>query len=135
MGARLVIAIVSTVLEEVVLVVVVRWGLPQLGISIPLWGLVLLMLTLATYAIITYRMGSCALRKKPLAGLAAMVGSRGRVVSPLAPEGFIRIQSELWRAISADESKIGVGEEVIVVRQEGLKLIVIKSDSGGSKVV
>jgi len=41
--ARLILAILSALLEEAVVVVVVLWGLPRLGIRIPLAGLVALM--------------------------------------------------------------------------------------------
>ncbi len=121
---RLIFAIVSTLVVEVALVVIVLWGLPRFGIYIPLWGLILLMVTWIVYAISVYRMGSRALRKKPV--LTGMVGSKGKVMNPLAPDGFVRISGELWQVTSVDKD-IGVGDEVTVVRQDGLKLIVTKS--------
>jgi len=123
---RLIIAIVSTVLEEAALAVGVLWGLPRLGIHIPLWVLIIVMVAWGAYTVITYRMGSRALRRKPVGGLTAMVGSKGEVATPLAPEGFIRIKGELWRATSVDKS-IEVGDEVTVVGQNGLKLAVRKN--------
>jgi len=129
MSGRLIIAIVSTVLEEAALAVGVLWGLPKLGIHIPLWILIIVMLAWGAYTIITYRMGSRALRRKPVHGLTAMLGSEGKVVSPLAPEGMVRIKGELWRAKSAS-GRMDTGEEVTVVRQDGLKLIVRKRSPG-----
>ena len=129
MRARLIFAIVSTLLVEAALVAIVRWGLPQFEIHLPLWGLIALMMAWGIYAVYAYRMGSRALRRKPVAGFTAMVGSKGRVVNPLAPEGFIRVKGELWRATSVDES-IEVGDEVTVVGQDGLKLMVSKSGTG-----
>jgi len=126
MKGRLIIAIVSTVLEEAALAVIVLFGLPKLGIQIPLAGLIALMAAWAASSVITYRMGSRALRRKPAVGLADMVGSKAKVVSPLAPEGLVRIKGELWRAKSAGH-RIEAGEEVIVVGQDGLKLAVRKS--------
>jgi len=125
MKGRLIIAIVSTVLEEAALAVGVLWGLPKLGIHIPLWVLIIVMLAWGAYTITTYRMGSRALRRKPVDGLTAMLGSEGKVVSPLAPEGMVRIKGELWRAKSASE-RMDTGEEVTVVGQDRLKLIVRK---------
>ena len=58
-------------------------------------------------------------------GLPTMVGSKGKVASPLAPEGLVMIKSELWGARSA-EGDIDAGEEVTVVGQDGLKLVVHK---------
>ena len=123
MSGRLIIAIVSTVLEEVALAVGVLWGLPRLGIHIPLWVLIIVMLAWGAYAVITYRMGSRALRRKPVVGLPDMIGSKAKVVSPLAPEGVIKIKGELWVAKSAGR-RIEAGEEVIVVGQDRLKLAV-----------
>ena len=129
MSGRLIIAIVSTVLEEAALAVGVLWGLPKLGIHIPLWVLIIVMLAWGAYTIITYRMGSRALRRKPVHGLTAMLGSEGKVVSPLAPKGMVRIKGELWVAKSAS-GRMDTGEEVTVVRQDGLKLIVRKCSPG-----
>ncbi len=128
MSGRLIIAIVSTVLEETALAVGVLWGLPKLGIHIPLWVLIIVMLVWGAYSVTTYRMGSRALRKKPMHGLTAMLGSEGKVVSPLAPEGMVRIKGELWMAESVNE-RIDAGEKVTVVGQDGLKLIVRKPNS------
>lgn len=123
MNIRLILAIVSTLLEEIALVVIVLWGLPQLGIQLPLGGLIALMVAWIALSILTYRMGSRALRKKPINGLPAMVGCTGKVVSPLDREGLIKIRSELWVAKSL-AGRIETGEAVTVVGQDGLKLSV-----------
>ena len=123
MTARFILAIVSTMLEEAALAALVLWGLPLLGIHLPLAVLIALMAALAAYAVITYRLGSRAMGRKPVVGLPDMVGGQGRVVSPLAPEGLVRIKGELWESKS-DGRRIKAGEEVTVVGQEGLKLIV-----------
>jgi membrane-bound serine protease (ClpP class) len=123
MTARLIVAIVTTLLEEAALAAIVLWGLPQLGVHLPPAVLIVLIAALAAYAVITYRLGSQALRKKPVAGLSDMVGSQGRVVSPLDPEGLVRIKGELWKSKSVGR-RIEAGEEVTVVGQEGLRLIV-----------
>ncbi len=126
MSARLIWAIFSTLLEEAAIAAIVLWGLPYLGIyNFPLAGLIALMIAWGAYSVITYRRGSRALRKEPLGGLPDMVGSQGEVVSPLAPEGLVRIKGELWQAKSAS-GMMDTGEEVIVVGQDGLKLIVHK---------
>ncbi|MFC1984436.1 NfeD family protein [Chloroflexota bacterium] len=129
MRGRLIITIVSTTLEEAALAVGVLWGLPKLGIYIPLWVLIIVMLAWCTYTATTYRMGSRALRKKPVNGLVAMVGSEGKVVNPLVPEGLVRIRGEIWRATSVS-GRMDTGEEVTVVGQNRLKLIVCKRSPG-----
>ena len=125
MTGRLILAIISTLIEEAALIVIVLWGLPQLGIRIPLPGLVALVVAWGAFSIFIYRMGSRALRKKPIAGLLTMIGSRGKAASPLVPEGFVRIKGELWEAKSLS-GKIRTREEIMVVGQDGLKLIVRK---------
>ena len=119
-------AIVSTLLEEAALAVIALVGLPQLGIEVPLWLLVVIMAAWAALAVFTYRMGSRALRRKPVAGLPSVVGSPGMVVSPLAPEGLVRVGGELWVA-KASSGQIEVGEEVIVVTQDRTRLTVRQS--------
>ena len=129
MKGRLIIAIVSTTLEEAALAVGVLWGLPKLGIHIPLWVLIIVMAAWGAYTVTTYRMGSRALRRKPIVGLLNMVSSKGKVVRSLVPEGLVRIKGELWRAESAS-GRLDTGEKVTVVGQDGLKLIVRKSNLG-----
>jgi membrane-bound ClpP family serine protease len=125
MTTRLIIAIITTVLEEAAIAVVVLWLLPKVDVHLPIFVLIIIMLAWAAFAVFTYRMGSRALRKKPVAGLSDMVGSRGEVVSPLDPEGVIKIRGERWVAKSA-RGRLNAGEEVTVVGQEGLRLIVRK---------
>jgi membrane-bound ClpP family serine protease len=122
---RLIIAIVSTLLEEAAIAAIVLWLLPRFDIHLPLFALVIIMLAWAGFAVFTYRLGSRALKKKPVAGLSDMVGSKGKAVRRLAPDGLVRIKGELWKAKSAG-GEIDTGEEVTVVGQERLKLIVRK---------
>ena len=130
MTTRLILAILSSLLEEAVLVAFVLWGLPQLGVEMPLAGLIALMAVLAGYNVISYRVGSRALKRKPVAGLPDMVGTKGKAVSRLAPRGLVRIKGELWEATSSDGS-IDVGNEIIVVGRDGLRLIVAKTGNKG----
>ncbi|MBA7648788.1 hypothetical protein ES703_56578 [subsurface metagenome] len=121
-------AIVSIALEEVALVVIVLVGLPELGIEVPLGVLIAVMVAWGVFSVFIYQMGSRALKRKPIAGLSDMVGSKGKVVRPLAPQGLVRIKGELWEAESVDDS-IGIGEKVIVVGQDALKLMVRKGET------
>ena len=123
MMARLILTIISTLLEEAALVVIVLWGLPRIGIQLPLSGLIAVMVVWSAYSVFTYRIGSRALRQKPVISLPDMAGCQGEVVSPLAPEGLVRIRGELWVAKS-DSGEMKVGREVSVVKQDSLKLLV-----------
>ena len=132
MTIRLVWSIISNLLEEAALVVIVLWGLPELGINIPLAGLIALMVVWGVISVITYRLGSRALSRRTVAGLPVMVGTEGEVVSALAPKGLVRIKGELWKAMSSGVN-IDAGEDVVVVEQDGLRLIVDKPVSDNSK--
>jgi membrane-bound ClpP family serine protease len=127
MTTRLIIAIITTALEEAAIAVVVLWLLPEVDVHLPLFALILIMLAWAGFAVFTYCLGSRALRRKPEGGLSDMVGMRGEVVKRLDPEGMVRIKGELWKAKSAGR-KINAGEEVTVVGQKGLKLIVERGE-------
>jgi membrane-bound serine protease (ClpP class) len=124
-STRLIIAIITTTLEEAAIAVVGLWLLPKLDVHIPLFAVILIMVAWLGLAVFTYRMGSRALRKEPEGGLSSMLGTRGEVVKRLDPEGMVRIRGETWKAKSAGR-KIEKGAEITVVGQKGLKLIVEK---------
>ncbi|MFC1986185.1 NfeD family protein [Chloroflexota bacterium] len=128
MRARLIMAIISTLLEEIALVAIVLLALPEIGVNISLPGLIALMVVWGAYSVIIYRVGSRALKRKPVVSLPDMVDSTGKVISPLVLEGLVKIKGELWVARSA-ESNIDVGVKVVVVEQDGLKLVVQRSDN------
>ncbi|MFC2122551.1 NfeD family protein [Bacteroidota bacterium] len=123
MNPRLILAIFSTLLEEAALAVVVLWGLPRVDIEIPLAGLILLMVVWAGFSIFTYQMGSRALRRKPVVDLPVTIGSKCKVIRRLEPEGVVGVKGEIWEAKSA-HGTVEVGEKVIVIGNDGLKLIV-----------
>ena len=129
-NGRLIAAVISTTLEETAVAAIVLWGLPAIGADLPLWGsivlLVVLMLGWGTWSIWVYLKGSQALRREPLIGLPNMLGTEGKVVSPLAPQGLVKIRGELWVA-EPESGEIEPGGDVTVVGQDRLKLIVHRS--------
>lgn len=125
MKARLVYAIISTILEEAAIVAAVLWGLPRLNVHVPIPAMIVIMAVWIGFSIFTYHKGSLALLQKPIKGLVDMTGSKGRVVKALSPSGMVRIKGELWDAESSD-GVIKEGVDVEVVRQDSLKLIVKK---------
>jgi membrane-bound serine protease (ClpP class) len=105
-------------------VAVVVWLLPHLfDITVPLWGLAVLMLALAVYSGTMYRIGRQTFFMKPKVAAENIIGSRGTVTRRLAPEGYVKVQGVLWRAI-CKQSDLEIGDEVEVIGMEGLKLIV-----------
>lgn len=121
--ARLVLAIISTPLEEVAIYVIWRWLLPEFGIELPVQVLIGVMVAWAAFSVWLFIFTTRTLRKQVTVGLPSMVGTRGRIASRLSPEGMVRIKGELWGATSA-EGDIDAGEDVVVVGEDGLKLSV-----------
>ncbi len=123
MNGRLILAIISTILEEAALAVIVLVGLPNLGINIPVFVLITMMVVWVVAAVMIYRAGSRALETKMVKGFEDMTGSCGRVVKELKPLGMVRINGELWQA-QAQQGGIAEGEEIIVLARKGSRLVV-----------
>lgn len=58
-------------------------------------------------------------------GMQALVGTRGRAVTPLAPRGTVQVRGERWGA-EAVQGTVNAGEEVTVVGSDGLRLRIVK---------
>ncbi|MFC1909752.1 NfeD family protein [Chloroflexota bacterium] len=127
MTGRLIIAIVTTVLQEAGIAMIVLLALPLADIILPIEALVAIMVAWAVVAFVIYRAGSRALIRKPLP-LTDMKDTRGKVVSPLDPHGAVRIRGETWDAVSQDGRKINNGEVIVVIAQDSLRLTVRKAD-------
>jgi len=80
----------------------------------------------AGLVIVGLSFGMRALYRKPTTGVSGMVGEIAVARTPLAPEGQVLVQGELWRAI-AQNGPVAVGEEVEVVGVNGLTLTVVKA--------
>ena len=129
--ARLILAIVSTTLEEGAIVVIWRWLLPEFGIELSLAVLIGMMVAWAAFSVTLFVFTTRVLKRQTVVGLPTMIGGRGKVASSLVPEGLVRIKGELWGATSAT-GNINVGEEVEVVGEDGLKLVVRKVSTSKS---
>ena len=123
MSERLFMALASALLEEGALVAIVLLGLPELGIVLPVWALVVLLLLLAANNALFYWIGGRALRKPHLPGLPDMAATTGIAVEELAPDGMVSIRDELWRA-KTDGVIITARTRVVVTHQQGLLLFV-----------
>ena len=127
--ARLIIAVVSTLVEEFAFYAIWRWLLPEFDIYVPVWVLVAVMVLWAAFAIVSFIFVTHVLRRRAIVGLPTMVGMRGKVRSPLSPEGQVMIKGELWTAKSID-GNMDAGEAVTVVGQDSLQLIVRRTVAG-----
>ena len=123
-------AIVTAVLEQVGVAAVALWLLPGLGIQVPIWALVPIMIALGVYSYVVTVLNKKALDRRPLS--LPDIGSKGKVATLLSPTGYVRIGNELWQA-SSTGSTIGTKKEIIVTAIEGMTLLVAPADGSNSR--
>ena len=115
--------IVTGLLKGAVLLSVVLWLLPLMGINIPVWGIIVIVFAFLTYEIVTFRIGKRAMERKPAIWSEAMIGCCGKAITPLTPDGYVQVNGELWRAVSID-TNINEGDDIVVVEMNRLTLCV-----------
>ena len=113
--------LVTGLLKGAALLSIVLWLLPLWGIDIPIWGIILIFVAFLTYETVTFRIGRRALDKKPVIWPEAMAGRCGKATTPLAPDGYVQVDGELWHAFSI-EANIDEGDEIVVVEMDRLTL-------------
>jgi len=96
--------------------------LPELRVNV--WRLVPAILVFAGFMIAIVRLVIQAQRRRATTGVEGLVGSQGQTETALDPEGWVRVQGELWRARAGE--RIGAGERISVVSMAGLVLRVQK---------
>ena len=115
------IIVLASLLDDVaivLLILVVLWFL-KIPISLPV--IIFLALFFVATVFIMHRLVIPALHKKIKTGSEGMIGLKGKVIEPLAPEGVVLVSNEYWKARSSDKN-IAVGEQVEVVGIDGLTL-------------
>jgi len=63
-------------------------------------------------------------KRKAITGIEAMVGAPGVVLTDISPEGQVKVQGRIWKAI-ADEP-LASGDEIEVRAVDGLQLHVAR---------
>jgi len=81
-------------------------------------------LVVAAWTAALVRLVVRAQRQTSITGEAGMVGQTGVAETEMAPEGWVRVQGERWRAVT--DGPVAVGEKITVTSVEGLKLRVRK---------
>ncbi|MBI4594366.1 MAG: nodulation protein NfeD [Candidatus Rokubacteria bacterium] len=74
--------------------------------------------------------GVRALKRRPMLGAPGFIGQTGVARGPLAPEGQVLVQGELWRAL-AEGDPVEDGATVRIVDVQGLTLKVVKAPKDG----
>jgi membrane-bound serine protease (ClpP class) len=86
------------------------------------WIVVLTSVAVTTFFfVVLLGLGLKAQRKKPTTGSEGLIGEIGETLTPLNPEGTIRVHGEFWQAESTSGT-IDKGERVRVVEIHNLKL-------------
>jgi membrane-bound serine protease (ClpP class) len=89
--------------------------LTALAVSVPLGVITVFLMTIALRA----------RRNKVVTGQRGMIGAVGEARTDIDPEGKVFVQGEIWNARAP--SRVGIGEQVVVRRVEGLELEVEKA--------
>ncbi len=63
-------------------------------------------------------------RLKPVTGESGIIGEIAVVCQDLNPKGLVKVDGEIWKAISDDGKKIKKGQEVMILSLKGLTLTV-----------
>ncbi|MBN1368157.1 MAG: hypothetical protein JW967_09570 [Dehalococcoidales bacterium] len=122
---RLIVAIVTTLLDDILILLLLLFGLPYFGIYLPLSLVIGIALIWVIFAILLYFVGGKVMKKKPLAGFTDMINTQGIVVRTIAPKGMVKIKGELW-SVKSEGEIIEKGERIIVTGQNNLELTVQK---------
>ncbi len=96
--------------------------LPELRVN--LWRLAPAILAFAAFVLALVRLVVQAQRRRPQTGAEGLAGRIGRADTDLAPEGWVLVDGELWRAVAVEP--VASGDAVSVVSMEGLLLRVRK---------
>ncbi|MDQ4024876.1 MAG: hypothetical protein M3217_05215 [Actinomycetota bacterium] len=66
-------------------------------------------------------------KKKSITGIESIVGTGGRAVTAVDPEGQVSVRGQLWTARSTE--RIEAGDDVTVTAVDGLKLEVARAET------
>jgi membrane-bound serine protease (ClpP class) len=106
---------------------------PEAGFRVSWYVIIPTVAVTAGIFIFALTAGLRALSRRPQLGAEALVGATGTAYGPLAGEGQIKLQGEIWRAVA--ERPIPDGMPVRVVGVDGLTLRVVGTEAaeGGSR--
>jgi membrane-bound serine protease (ClpP class) len=103
---------------------------PEVGFRISWWVIAPTVGVTAGLFLFVLTAGIRALARRPMLGPSGLIGQSGVARGPLAPEGQVSVQGEIWRAI-AQGGPVDDGAAVRVVDVQGLTLTVVKAGNPG----
>lgn len=116
-------SIISTLLEEAGIVLLMVVVLPVFGINVPLWATLAVVAAFAVFSYIMYRIGHPTVLYDAVTEPDAIVGKEGVIEVDLNPAGYVRVEGELWKAVSAG-GDLRKGDAVVITGIKGLELTV-----------
>lgn len=116
-------SLVRTLFDEAALAALVLWLLPGVGINFPVWLLIVFMVAWAVYSYFTSRLVGKLIGRVAAVGPETLIGVKCITTTPLFPDGYVRVGTELWRAHSI-AGDIKTGAEAVIVGINRLTLLV-----------
>ena len=113
-------------LDEAVVIAIVILVLRFLRVQIPLLTTIVIVLIVGALVLMVHIAVIPSFHRKQVTGREGMIGLQGTVIVPLTPVGAVMVNGERWKAKSVDGDNIEVGEDVKIVRVEGLTLRVVR---------
>ncbi len=89
------------------------------------WLIIIIIIGIVLFLALAIILGVRAHRRQVAAGKEDFIGKTAEVSTVMDPKGTVFIQGERWVGIS-DKGRIEPGEEVIITKVEGLKLMVTR---------
>jgi membrane-bound serine protease (ClpP class) len=77
--------------------------------------------------------GVRALARRPQLGAEALVGATGTAYEALTPQGHIKLQGEIWRAVADRAVPDGAPVRVVAVEGLTLRVVAVEAFEGGSR--
>jgi membrane-bound serine protease (ClpP class) len=94
---------------------------PEMGVS-P-WVAIAISVAFGGITVFLVRLAVRARRRKALIGADAMVGCKATAMEPLAPEGHVLVEGEIWRAVAEEPLPKGASLRVASHQQMLLKVV------------
>ncbi len=113
-------------LDEAAVLAIVILVLRFFRVQIPLPTTIVIVLIVGALVLMVHIAVIPSFHRKQVTGREGMIGLQGTVIVPLTPVGAVMVNGERWKAKSVDGDNIEVGEDVEIVRVEGLTLRVVR---------
>ena len=92
---------------------------------VPLWLSAIGVVAWVIKDLVLYRYVRSAFERDHRVGAALLIGHKGIASGKLAPNGYVRVRGELWRAVARqDEPEIAAGTMVEIVAADGMEVVV-----------